>query len=438
MKRIASLLLIFLLAMAPMADADSFRITLSMSVADEAEVQHQAEALALQIAEMFADVNVQSLTDFLLRLAKETSMTILVQEEASALDIVLAGYPMLDVCAYRTADAMMVTSSLMPGYAAAVEYYDAAKALDLQGILPAVASLQPVLSAWLTGVESVRTEGVFSGDAFAEGTYCTTYTLQERDIAALLSSLLTPEVQQCLQPVLAAAEMEASAFFSMLTAENDAHAAENQYTYIVRLVDNENGELTGTSLTVLEDNVQLATASLGLTSDALDLVIGLGLSQENYWFDLRLDVAALPALYCDTVRLREFRAPKDETYAYATASRAPETWLTWSFTAYEASGKEHIDTLIVNELTSEQLRLHGSFSEEPFMLMLETVDLPLDLRVTLEESDEKVSGMQEGLMVFDVEESNAEAYIDAMEELTKRFAAKLMKIIPLDLLLMLQ
>lgn len=438
MKRIASLLLTLLLAMVPLAAAENCRITFSVSVADETEVQHQTEAFALQVAEMFADVNVPSLTDFLLRVAQETSLTILVQDKASALDVVLAGYPVLDVCAYRIADAMLLTSSLMPGYAASIGYEPAAETLNLQDMLSAAESLQPVLSAWLAGVEGVRTEGVFAGDAYAGGSYCTTYTLQERDISALLSALLTPEVQQCLQPVLAASELDAEAFFAMLTAENDAHAAENQYAYIIRLVDDANGELVGASLTILKDNVQLATASLGLTSDALDLVVGLGLPQENYWFDLRVDITAFKALYCDTIRLREFRAPKDETYAYATASRAPETWLTWSLTAYEASGKDHIDALLVNELTGEQLRLRGSISEEPSTLTVETVDLPLHMSITIEETGDTVLAMHEGLMVFNIDESSSEAYIAAMEELTKRFAAKMMKIIPMDLLMMLQ
>ena len=432
MKRIAALLMTLLFALTCSASADSYRISFAASVLDQSAVQQQADA----IAAAFPEANQPSLSGLLVRLAQNTSVTMLVQEDAAAFDMVLAGVSVLDYAVHVNDAATVLTSSLLPGYALSIAHTSAEEQAAVQDLQPVVNSLESALTAWLATLPVVRTEGVFSGDAYQNGAYCTTCTLRESDIAALFSAMMTEEVLQWLQPIVAAADINTDEFFAMLRAENAAHASDSPYTYVFRLVDDANGRLIGASLTILNGNVQLATTSLGLGQNTLDLVIGLGFAQENYWFDLHVDVMELAALRCDTVRLREFRAPKDETYAYAAAEHAPETWHTWTFSVYEASGKQQLDVLLVDELSDERLQLHGSYIDEPLAVKLETVGLPVNLQYSIEHTDDIVAELPDDLTVLTPDDMESEQFIQAMDDLTKRFAAKMMKLIPIDLLMM--
>ena len=156
---------------------------------------------------------------------------------------------------------------------------DGAQATALEQIdwVGAALSVLPSVTEWCNALKSTEAQGSFVGDAYEGGVKCTTWSVDDQAVAALVDAVLTEDVCAALKAVFTAMEMDADAILSQIREQNKLVAQENLHTYLLRWVQDAQDQPIGASLTVLKNGEQIATVSMGFQDDGCRLVIGLGL-----------------------------------------------------------------------------------------------------------------------------------------------------------------
>lgn len=338
--------------------------------ADEERLAALLESCLPSAAAGGAAVKAANLAKGFAKLLNGFGIKIVAQESAVYFDLLLSGSSMLDFTVYEPQEERSyVTSSMMPGYAVVQDSSDDAEDEALADMLvEELSSLLPGMSDAVTPllqeIEVEHTRGSFAGDAYEGGVWCTTIRLDDRQIAEILEALLTDEVCAAATVFLVSSELGTAEDIQQLVDMHEAVAQANEHQYILRFVEDANGEPVGISAVVMRGEEQLKTFSLGITDDSLRIVTGEGGPEQNYWYDHLIllekpEVHTAPedvvivlegledlemsdveivfgeAVSSDDFTLRgsciEFVGDKDSSFAYALAT-LEETlvWTEWS------------------------------------------------------------------------------------------------------------
>lgn len=321
MKKLLALLIAVLLPAAAFAQTRCGELLLTV---DEESCARMIAAMG-----MYDGDNAEEMCAALAKLMNGVGLRLHQQEEAVKLEMLLGGTALADVTAVipdmltakPSGDQMVITSSLMEGYGLAIpmeqlladdELADMLEKTDWIGLLGGMVYAG---AEALSDVEVTSSRGSFSGDAYTGGAYCTTIMLDDSDVAALLSALMTDDLRALLTELLAYAGMDA-AVLQEWSALHESVAAQNAHRYIIRMVEDAEGAFVGLSAVIMQGEKQLATLSVGMPDEeTLHVVLGLGMGEENYWYS-HVITGTLASLAGECI---EFAGAKDEDFAFASA-----------------------------------------------------------------------------------------------------------------------
>lgn len=439
MKRLLALLLVLLLPAGALAEAWCADAALSV---DEA---YYAELLAAELAGLtgMEASDAAVLAEVAAGLLNGMSLHVESQEDAALFEMQLGGKTLIDLAVHTDAEQMVMTSDLMRGYGLTlpVEEYEAHPALgetDWQQI--AAGMLQAAMQS-MSGIGCTRTAGTFAGDAYSGGVYCDTWLLDDSDIAAILSSLLTADARQAVTAILEDSGMEADTLLSELDTRHQQVAERNAHTYIVRLVSDAAQQPVGLSATVLRGEAQLATLSVGIQADSLRIVLGTGGEDVNHWYD-HLIRRESDSSWSGTVV--QFTGEKDEAYAYAAAVLSdPDSLLAWTldvtgaddgFTwryTHDADGRGYMQP--------ESVRSSGECTGGAFLSETELLvdDRELAVLTISAGPGEAIPAMEDSLTLCDLTSTEEEQLLlqdEIAEMLASIFSMRVMLLIPMDVL----
>lgn len=449
MKRLLALLIALLLPTAALAQASCTEWLMTVD-----------ETLCAQIyaaSGIFGEKQAERLSAALAKVMNGLGVRVITQDNGGALEMVMAGKTVADFAALEQDDQLIITSTLAPGYAMTLPAQLLTAENDALETLLAqeewaqlVSGAADALMQTADCIEVTTTRGSFSGDAYEGGVYCTAIRLDDSDVSALLSSLLTEDVRALVTALCQALELDAESLLAEVDALNQRVAQENAYEYLIRLVSDETGRMIGVSAVVMHGTEQLATLSVGLGEQELRIVAGTGMGEENYWLDLVIvaDDSDEKAILAVKGTVREFLGAKDQDFRMAAALAddflASTVWtakvspyqngVTWAFTQNTTySGGE----------TVERVTLTGMTIREDTVIC--TVKLALNNAeyMTLAFSRkpcEPVTADYSGLTLCDlsVDDQAQEALLEEIgEDLGMNLVLRLLEVLPLDVLTML-
>lgn len=353
------------------ASAEAYRLTVTVE-ADETLLLSEAGTL-LQLLPESAMAEGELLVTLLARVLNGFGLTMTAQGDAAEAALSLSGEEALRVAVYRTADGMLLTSPMLNGYALSM----------------------PNNEVNLSWTEAAVISGAFSGDAYEGGTQCATWTypLDEMDVSLIL-----------------------------------------------REVTNDAAQPVGVSLTVLQADAQLATLSLGFGQDAFTLVTGLGLPTQNYWHRLTCTITEDgEAIYLNGT-VEEWLADKTEGFSSVSALYAPaevsklRAAITLSVENAAWSGRlcreDGVETICTFEGT---IAPEGTLMNAALSLGSSPSGSALTLRLALDDA-EPLAPLDASVLTCS-QEDDAALFDTLVSQFTASAAARMIKLLPMDLIL---
>lgn len=321
MKRLVALLLALLLPICVLAE--SVEVTIQVKASDALFSKLSSQS-SLDLTG-FNAASLEKYASLLKALLKDVSIIVVSQENAYSVDFALSGVKLLDMTAYMSGSLTQLTSSLIPGYVLEETTRKENSLGDLRSERQKkiAADVKAAYENWRAGLNPVTTTGVFVGDAYTGGTKCTTWSITDRDVAALLSAVMTPEMRALIQHETTEATEGKKDVLEAFDAANDRVLEENKYSYLVRSVKDDRDEFVGLSVSVFEKDMQLATMSVGAQGNDLRLVVGLGLKQQNYWTEWHFTKSQREGTAFIKGEMREWTAGKNESFTYVRGTNAP-------------------------------------------------------------------------------------------------------------------
>lgn len=339
MKKLLALLLALLMPVSVLAE--TYEVSLSLATDEALFSQYVKQMIVMDSTG--ENVDPDKLAAAVARILNGLGFSMKVQEDAAAIDIQLGGASVLDMVVHTEQDATFMTSSLLPGYclrqtldastAQESAMADEIASVDWQAVLQRSSD---ALQAWQATIEPTIMTGVFSGDAYEGGTRCTSWVLTDKDIAALLNALMTDELRSVIAKVLTLLDVDAEDLLAQFDALNARVAEEDAYIYMLRAVENDAGQVIGLSLTVMQEYYQVATVSVGLSVDEIRLVTGLGVNEQNYWWEMSCRNKMDGKKRSVSGVSREWMAAKSDGFAYVKASMESLTNYQWQFNVSKA------------------------------------------------------------------------------------------------------
>lgn len=160
---------------------------------------------------------------------------------------------------------------------------EASAASDWQGLYGFFLN---TVNDWSLTLDTETEQGAFAGEAYSGGMFRVTYRFDDRDLLSLLQQLLCADTVAAYAPVLPltlehlGADLQDILKQALDTAVEAAK--ENRYAYTLRIVNNGLYNV-GVSVTVMLDDAQVTTLSVGLDPTAPGFVLGYGLRGENIY-----------------------------------------------------------------------------------------------------------------------------------------------------------
>lgn len=438
MKRLLALLLALLLP--GCAAAESYELSVSIEVNEESFASFAMPTVQGDPA--LSNVDARTLIAEVVECLNGMSTQLIFKEDAWQAKVNLGTGELLDAAVYTQDERAFLTSSMMPGYA----LYDA---LESEASVPAVdsdavcAGMESALSAWLGNLEPTVSYGTFDGDAYEGGAKCTTYSITDMDVAALVSALATEELRVLAAEFLTALGLDDAALLTQFDALNARVADEDAGLYILRIVTDEADAFVGASLTVVHGQAQVATLSLGAAENRIRLVVGLGLRAQNYWWELDCSFNNLQSSTYISGNAREWVADKAESFSYVRQTNAPladyalRLNLSKAGSRYLWVGNISVSGIEYNE---ELCAVSGSCNVGTKELDC-TISLgaeqsaPLALKVRFGPAD-AIPPMDETLQLCSL---SAPEDVEKCQELLEKFAARIMarliKLLPMDIIM---
>ena len=437
MKKLVALLLALLLPVCALAD--TFEVTMEVQTA-----QALFSALVNQSVQKHTGlegVSSESVAKLLQALLGNTKITAVTQENASAVSITLNGNSFLDATIYLSGEESLMTSSLIPGYVL-VEDVPSASAAEAENEKKIAEDVQNAFVAWKETLPVETVHGVFSGDAYTGGTVCTTWTITDSDIAALMTAIMTPELREMIEQHVEAAGEDG--ILSAFDAANARVTEENKYTYTIRCVADDEDRLIGVSATVLDEAAQVATFSLGVNDQNVRVVIGLGLKQENYWAECVLTESQRDQTTFIKGEMREWTADKSESFAYVTEANAPAMSYLLNCIMTKSGQRElwdgHVYLGTKAIAGKEVLSFSGSMNKanqsfEAQCSLVENQQSMMTFSLSKKPAAEIMPPDASLVRCAETDPDQGELYEKVNQELVFAITMRLMQIIPFDLLL---
>lgn len=323
MKRFLALLLALILP--GCAAAQTVGLSLSVEL-DEAVFAAYAKQ-TLQAEPQFASCDLDALSAAVAKTLNGLHADAAVQEDALAVQINLANGELLNMAIHSTQDAVYVTSPMLSGYALwdhlrdTSEMQTALEETDWKSVLN---SAVDSITDWSSKFEPMVMQGTFDGDAYSCGTQCLTWMLSDKDVVALISSLATEDMREVFVNLMQVmADVDSSVLLTKFDELNARVAEADAYLYMMRVVTNDAGEFVGASLTIMDTVSQIATCSVGMSGNAVKFVLGLGLNEQNYWWDISIKQTRQENITYLSGISREWLADKSKSYSYVSATNAP-------------------------------------------------------------------------------------------------------------------
>lgn len=409
MKKLVALLLVLMLPCGALAE--TFKLTIKTEMG-EAFV----DELSRMLAPKKEDTPFESEADLILQIAQRIingfALEMTMQDDAATVRVRMVGDELMDLSIHTQDGMSYMTTSLLPGYALAERASSSTNVTPDTDWAKLADSAENAFRAWLSERAPVITYGAFSGAAYEGGVRCFTWTFTEEDIAALLSDLLSGEVRVVVAPWLLSAGLNAGDTFSWI--DNMLKSADDgEYSYILRLVDDAEEEPVGVSLTVLREETQIASVSIG-AGEVERIVIGLGMQTENYWCEFTLNRTSLGNMTEYSGISREWAAPKEQSFAVVQASSEPKTQYRWGFTSKQLDEASKWNFAIFPVIED---------AEQTALLAVE---------VGLEPA-EAIAFMPDGLTVC--ADTDTEKYDTLMNQFSAALAARMIKLLPMDLII---
>lgn len=442
MKKLLALLLAMLLPLSGFAETYVFSV--SVEADEEAFVQLAKEALASDPSVAPADT--ESYAKLIHQVLNGLGLNAAFQENAMSLELLLGGGKLLDFAAYESQQEVNLTSTMLPGYALVSEMND--QGSSEQALLDDLAEtdwaaicegVMRGLQEWYAVIEPSVSRGAFDGDAFEGGTRCTTWMLSDMDIAALANALLTDEVREVLSVVMTALALDAEKMLAQFDELNDKVADEDRYLYLFRVVRDDADRLVGMSLTILQENDQVVTVSLGIKENEARLVAGLGLNKQNYWWEF----TASHQQEDDVTRLsgisREWVADKADGFSYVRAEMEPAFNIDWQCNVTKSGNGCTWDAIVTSGETCiassyGTTDLDKSSLEYQFGIG-DAAASPLTVKLSICPTD-AIPSMADGLTRCSISDpADAKTYDQLVKQLAASFLARLMKLLPMDMLM---
>ena len=409
MKKLVALLLVLMLPCGALAE--TFKLTIKTEMS-EAFV----DELSRMLAPKKEDTPFDSKADLILQIAQRIvngfALEMTMQDNAAVVRVRMGGDELMDLSIHDQDGMSYMTTSLLPGYALVERASSSTSVTPDTDWAKLADSSQNAFRAWLSERAPVITYGAFSGAAYESGVRCFTWTFAQEEIAALLSNLLSGEVRVAVTPWLLSAGLNAGDTFSWI--DNMLKSADDgEYSYILRLVDDAAEEPVGVSLTVLREEAQIASVSIG-AGEVERIVIGLGMQKENYWWEFTMNRTSRGNTTEYSGISREWAAPKEQSFAVVQASNQPKTQYRWFFTSKQLDEANKLNVAIL-PMTED--------AEQRALLAVE-VDL---------EPAEAITPIPDGLTVC--ADTDTEKYDTLMNQFSAVLAARMIKLLPMDLII---
>ncbi len=396
MKKLLALLMAALMTILPAcAMAESYKTTLTITMDVDAMLPAMTEAFQQTLKD--DTINAQALALACLEVLDGASFESINQENFSSFAIRLDDKVLLDMTGQIENGWTYVTSSLIPGKALTTFVGDEALSVGAQGANALSNQIIVTVKSWAQRIKPVVAQGSFIGDAYEGGKVCTTYTVDDADIATLVRGMLTDPLLSYLKDVLGEAGV------GELRTLTEEMGTANAHEYVLRLVEDGAGKLVGVSFAAMKGESTLGTLSIGLDDTEAVAVMGLGLPEDNYWYQLNAAWAGSETAIQAFGQAKEWLGMRDETFAYVSAVNEPLTTFDWTMN-HSADPMEMDLTLTSGG---------GRF----VLTVAETEPLPVDLT---------------GLSFVSMDDPGSEAYVACVEELGKRLLVRLVKLLPMD------
>lgn len=437
MKKLLALILAMLLPLCACAECSGFSFIVTTD--ETAFIQLMKDALLL--ADPTADASsVENEAKLLQYLINGFGVNASAQADAFSLELLAGGQRLIDLVAYETEEEVLLTSAMLPGYVLVEENTSDAEqltALNEVDWLALAESACTDASEWFADVQPTESRGAFDGDAYEGGAKCTTWVLTDKDVAALLSAIATEDVRNVLTLWMEASGMDAADVLRQFDEKNAQVAQEGQHSYMLRLVSDGEDALVGASLTVLNAGEQLATASLGFLEEGLRLVVGLGLNAQNYWWEFTANEKTEGSVCTLYGTSREWAADKQDGFSYVSAAVEPAYACVWQCSLTEtgdgftwlASVTEGETCVLSSEGTADASSVAGKVAFGPADAAVLTVEFRMG-------EAEAIAPMADGLTRCSISDpADAALYNELTQKLVTSLTARLLKVVPLNLLM---
>lgn len=371
MKKLAALLLVLLVPLAASAEAWQYAIS---TEADEALLLSEAAPLLALLPESDAAEG-ELFVRLLARIIDGFGMEYTIQEDAAEFCFLLSGEKALRLGFYATEDALLITSPTLDGYA----------------------FREPIDGGDLSWPEATVTSGVFSGDAYEGGTQCATWTYPLNSLGEDVSLIVREVMDDASRPV-------------------------------------------GFSFTAMQGEAQLATLSVGEQQDTLTLVAGLGLNAQNYWCRMICMASVEGEITYLDGRMEEWLADKTESFSSASKLYAPvavsklratvtqtENVTAWSGKLCMEDGVETLCTF-----SGDYAADSGALNTE-LHLGASPDQAALTIRFAMRAAD-ALPPLGETITIC-TQAEDAALYDSLKNQLSASVAARMMKLLPMDLIL---
>ncbi len=446
MNKMLALLLVLMLPFGALSE--TYGVSFSIDT-DEQLFYDYLRTELISLSDTAYDAQLDTTIRLIQKLLDGFAVELAMQDDAVAVIIQMGGGNLLDMVFHAEEDELAITSSLIDGYALIEDMAkgsrgegateDALGTLNWPSLLDAARN---EVSQWIDNLNPVVTEGSFVGDAFEGGTKCKTWALTDRDIADLIARVVSGDVREAISLALTAMGFDAEEMLAGFDELNDRVSADNMYQYLVRSVSNDTGELVGVSLTIYTKSAQLATVSMGLKDKAFELVFGFGLQDQNYWCEFTANRSGKGNLTMLSGKSTEWVAEKNQGFAYVQKRISPVSNMAW-YCNVTQSGKRYLWDASVYEGDKANYAYYcssaGTVNPSTGVLdcsfsIGDAPYTPLTLNVQCGPVEEipSLDGTIERCSV-----DNQPKYQELMEQMSAAFVARMLKLIPLDILLQL-
>lgn len=242
---------------------------------------------AVQLAELLEQISPESkgsmLAQGLAKLLEKLSLGFFLQEDAGQGGFYLSGEPLSELTVVRADQGeMRMLFSFLPDHYFAFQT-DSAAAGQHADMKMVAAELFAAAKTWWDSLPGRKETGSFMGDAYAGGSLCVTRSFDDAQVAGAVESLLDTLQRVFTENEHLEAYLPANEMWQSIRENSQSIADANRYSYTVKEIYSNDGTLGGLSLTVMDGDAQVSTASLGLTDGAWKLVLGWGLNEKNYY-----------------------------------------------------------------------------------------------------------------------------------------------------------